>query len=166
MGYSLFTNQDTHVYAEIFCFQVDTVNTVSVQRRFEVTEKWLGDMASMPVAPDRNHYGTPFVPSDVAVLLLQCGVLKIPSCTSWVVQYGGSGHYFSNSSAALDYCARRWPDAMALFNDNLHRGAPLEISESRKVAFEENKEKIQPWKDKADALAAQIRSARAALDEG
>ena len=55
---------------------------------------------------------------------------------------------------------------MAMFTDRLNLGAPLEVSPSREAAFEENKAKIKPWKEQADALAEQIRSANAAPVEG
>ena len=166
--YSLFNNRDYQVFSEIFCFNVPGGSgPVSVQRRFWVTDKWGGDMSAMPFAADRRHFGTPFVPSDSAVLLLQMGVLEIPEGSSWVVEYGGSGHYFPSSTEALRYCTNRWPAAMALFRQKVERGEPLEISESRKAAFDERWEQIQPWQDKADALSAQIQAqAQARSDDG
>ena len=164
---SRFINQDFEVFVEIFAVPTkDEIFYFSVQRRFEVTEKWFGKMSAMPVCPDRNHYGTAYVPSDVAVMLLQAGMLQIPERRSWCVQYAGSGHYFDSSSDALDYCRKRWPAEMAKFTKRLHLGASLEISPSREAAFRENKAKIQPWKERADALAEQIRSANAAPAEG
>lgn len=164
---SHFDKNDTQVFVEIFAVPVNgTIFKFSVQRRFMVAEKWIGDMESMPVCPDRDHYGTPFVPADVAVMLLQMGVLKIPVYRSWCVEYAGNGCYFDDGRDALSYCVRRWPAAMAMFTDRLNLGAPLEISPSREAAFKENSAKIKPWKVQADALAEQIRNANAAPAEG
>lgn len=164
---SHFDNRDTQVFVEIFAVPVNgTIFKFSVQRRFMVAEKWIGDMESMPVCPDRDHYGTPFVPADVAVMLLQMGVLQIPVYHSWCVEYAGNGCYFDGGDEALSYCVRRWPAAMAMFTDRLNLGAPLEISPSREAAFRENSAKIKPWKVQADALAEQIKRANAASAEG
>lgn len=164
---SRFINQDTQVFVEIFAVPVNgTIFKFSVQRRFEVTEKWVGDMAAMPVCPDRDHCGTPFVPADVAVLLLQMGVLRVPNHHSWCVEYAGNGCYFDVGNKAMSYCVRRWPAAMAMFTDRLNLGAPLEVSPSREAAFKENKAKIEPWKEQVSALAEQIRNDNAASAEG
>lgn len=167
MGYSLFSNLDTAVFVEIFAVPVNgTPYTFSVQRRFEVTEKWVGDMESMPVAADRRYCGTPFVPAEVAMLLINSGVLRVPESRSWCVQYAGSGWYCDSAEKALYYCARRWPAAMAMFADDLNRDEPLKLSQSRKEAFAENAEKLKPWQEQASALAEQIRSTNATPVEG
>lgn len=164
---SRFIDQDVEVFVEIFAVPTKgELFDFSVQRRFEVTEQWFGEMSTVPVCPDRNHYGTAFAPSDVAVLLLQAGVLQIPERRSWCVQYAGSGQYFDSSRDALAYCRKRWPAEMARFTKRLHLGASLDISPSRAAAFEENKAKLQPWNDRAGALAEQIRNNNAAPAEG
>lgn len=152
--YSLFNVRDDFVFVEVFTINVPgAAGPVSVQRRLEVAENWQGRMDEMPVAPDRDHFGTPFVPAEVAVMLVQMGVLKIPDGASYTVQYAGSGKYFSTNRDALAYCARRWPDEMRMFNDELHKGAPLQISPSRQKAFAENTDKLRPWIEKAATQA-------------
>lgn len=148
------------IFVEIFSIRVPGCNgPVSVQRRFEIADSWKNDVASLPIIPERNHYGTPFVPAEVAVMLIQTGVLKIPAGASYSVQFAANGHYFDSAHDALEYVAKRWPDAMAMFNADLHRGLPLELSPERKAAFEENRERLQPWMDKAKAQRAQLAAA-------
>lgn len=155
--YSVFTKRDAFVFSEIFSMKVaGGGGPVSMQRRFVVTEGWAGRMDELPVAADRDHYGTPFVPAEVAVLLLQSHVLETPAESSYCVQFAGRGYYCDSAQQALEYCRRRWPREMQLFYAALYQGAPLEVSPSRKKAFEENKKKLDPWIKKADAQRVQI----------
>lgn len=154
---SRFFNGDDHVFVEIFSLRVPGVSgPVSVQRRFAVTPKWQGDMGSMPVLPDRDRCGTPFVLAEVAVLLINAGVLEIPEGASWCVQYAGSGHYFESSLKALDFVSRRWPKELAMFADDLNKGAPLELSPSRQSMFDANLEALRPWLEKSDEIRKRI----------
>lgn len=150
---------DDFIFVEIFSIKLPGGNgPVSMQRRFEIKESWHGHLDELPIVPDRSHYGTLFVPAEVAVLLLRGGVLREPGGASYCVQYAGRGVYFSTNRDALAYCARRWPAAIQMFNDDLHKGAPLEISQCRRDAFDADADKLRPWFDKADALSAQIRA--------
>ncbi len=154
---SRFFNGDNYVFVEIFSIRVPGVSgPVSVQRRFAVTPKWQGDMESMPVMPDRDHCGTPFVLAEVAVLLINAGVLEIPDGASWCVQYAGSGHYFDSHLQALEFVSKRWPKELAMFADDLNQGAPLELSPSRKAMFDANVGALKPWLEKSDEIRKQV----------